>query len=145
MCARVAWAHEPGAWVSAWGARVARVAVARVANVAPSPPFGRSLWIPNGLFYALATFCIMMAISSISSLDETVTVQAEHLRLVFQRVLEMETTFWEQSESITNHIKHLEILVQRLENPTRRAFDETLERTVERGQQVATSSLSQLF
>jgi hypothetical protein len=51
----------------------------------------------------------MMAISSISSLDETVTVQAEHLRLVFQRVLEMETTFWEQSESITNHIKHLEI------------------------------------
>ena len=87
----------------------------------------------------------MMAISSISSLDETVTVQAEHLRLVFQRVLEMETTFWEQSESITNHIKHLEILVQRLENPTRRAFDETLERTVERGQQVATSSLSQLF
>ena len=40
---------------------------------------------------------IVMAITSISSMDDTVTVQAENVRIVFNRILEMEETFWDQA------------------------------------------------
>ncbi|KAL1523227.1 hypothetical protein AB1Y20_018179 [Prymnesium parvum] len=82
--------------------------------------FGGWAWalcIPNGIFYAIMAIVLATAISSITSMGYTVNVQAEHVQMVFNKVIDMETTFWEQSEAISQHLAQLERLVSKLENP----------------------------
>tara|TARA_B100000780_G_scaffold234214_1_gene174542 strand:- start:118 stop:321 length:204 start_codon:yes stop_codon:yes gene_type:complete len=48
-----------------------------------------------------------------------------------------EGTFFEQSESISEHITKLEQIVERIEHPAHRAIDEALEVAFDRGQALA--------
>ena len=82
---------------------------------------------PTGFFYVLVAAVVALALSSVNSIDVNVKVQAAGLRRVWEGVKEAEQTFWEQSESVAEHIQTLEQLVKRLENPAKSAMDEALE------------------
>ena len=88
---------------------------------------GWILMAPTGFFYVLVAAVVALALSSVNSIDVNVKVQAAKLRRVWEGVKEAEQTFWEQSESVAEHIQTLEQLVKRLENPAKSAMDEALE------------------
>ena len=88
---------------------------------------GWILMAPTGFFYVLVAAVVALALSSVNSIDVNVKVQAAGLRRVWEGVKEAEQTFWEQSESVAEHIQTLEQLVKRLENPAKSAMDEALE------------------
>ena len=88
---------------------------------------GWILMAPTGFFYVLVAAVVALALSSVNSIDVNVKVQAAGLRRVWEGVKEAEQTFWEQSESVAEHIQALEQLVKRLENPAKSAMDEALE------------------
>lgn len=71
----------------------------------PCPQVGGWAWslcIPVGIFYTIMCMVIVSAISSISSMDETVNIQADNLVFLFKKITDMETTFWEQAHTITS-------------------------------------------
>ena len=48
-----------------------------------------------------------------------------------------ELTFFEQTEQIADHLEQLELLVERLENPAKRAVDEAIEISFDKGKLMA--------
>jgi len=78
-----------------------------------------------------------MALSSVNSTNAKVQVQSEHLQKFWQGLQSAEDSFFGQSETIGEHLAALDDIVARLENPTRRAMDEVLEVTFEKGKHMA--------
>ena len=101
---------------------------------------GLRVWIlfgPTACYYFIVAGVVMLAINWVREIDENVKLQSVNVVRVWEGLKAAEGTFWEQSESIAEHIQALENIVSRLEHPAHRAVDEALEITFEKGQAIA--------